>query len=126
MRSLLLLAIVGAFAVLLTCTDEASAQRRYADRVAARHARGMSWHAPYVHTATGLPVVYIVPPTAHTQTRWSWGVAQNTMSPIYHQFRRTHPGESVELSSEQFNHTPRWPSHTDQFGVYYIRGPYGP
>lgn len=125
MRRWLLLTIVGAFAVLFTCTDQANAQRR-GDRIAARHARGMSWHAPYVHTATGLPLAYIVPPTAHMQTKWSWGVAQNTMSPIYHQFRRSHPGESAELSSEQFNHTPRWPSHTDQFGIYYIRGPYGP
>ncbi|MBP89837.1 MAG: hypothetical protein CMJ64_24550 [Planctomycetaceae bacterium] len=123
MKRFQLLAIVGTITLGFAAADQAQAEGRFADRLAARHARGMSWHAPYIHTATGAPVVYIVPPTAHMQTSYSWGVAQNTMTPIYHQFRRSHPGE-YEIGGEQFNHTPRWPSHTDQFGVYYIRGPY--
>ncbi len=94
-----------------------------ADRWAARHARGMSWHSPYYHTATGLPVNLIVPPTAHMQTSWGWGVSQGTMTPIYHQFRRTYPGDAAYGGGLMLP-TPYWPSHTDQFGVNYIRGPY--
>jgi hypothetical protein len=123
MNRLQLLAVVGTIGFVFSCCGQAQAEGRLIDRLAARHARGMSWHAPYIHTATGAPVALIVPPTAHMQTAHSWGVAQNTMTPIYHQFRRSHPGE-YEMGGGQFNHTPRWPSHTDQFGVYYIRGPY--
>ena len=85
----------------------------------------MSWHSQYYHTATGLPVALVVPPTAHMQTRWGWGVAQNTMTPIYHQFRRSYPGGGADYGAEGLMMpTPIHPSHTDQFGVNYIRGPY--
>ena len=84
----------------------------------------MSWHSQYYHTATGLPVALIVPPTAHMQTSWGWGVAQNTMTPIYHQFRRSYPGGGADYGGGQLMPTPNAPSHTDQFGVNYIRGPY--
>jgi len=103
---------------------QAEEHMRRADRWALRHARGQSWNAPYYHTATGMPISLVVPPTAHMQTRWGWGVAQNTMTPIYHQYRRTYPGEIS--GGENLNPTPYWPSHTDQFGVFYNRGPYGP
>lgn len=104
-------------------TGESSAHPRHADRVAARHAQGLPWNAPYYHTATGAPVALIVPPTAHMQTRWGWGVSQGTMTPIYHQFRRPYMG-GAELGGGEVNGTPAWPSHSDQFGVYYIRGPW--
>ena len=93
------------------------------DHWAARHAQGMSWHANYYHTATGAPVPLVVPPIAHMQTRWAWGVSQGTMTPIYHQFRRPYHGDGG-LGAADLNGTPRWPSNTDQFGVYYIRAPY--
>jgi hypothetical protein len=111
-------------AVLLTADDACAEGGRY-DRWAARHARGMSWHSPYYHTATGLPVALIVPPTAHMQTSWGWGVAQNTMTPIYPQFRRSYPGGGADYGADGvLLPTPNIPSHTDQFGVNYIRGPY--
>jgi len=95
----------------------------HADRIAHRHARGMSWHKDYYHTAWGAPISLVVPPTAHMQTHWTWGVSQNTMTPIYHQYRRTLlPGRGP--GSNPLMPTPYWPSHTDQFGVYYVRGPY--
>ena len=98
-------------------TGEANAEGRY-DRWAARHARGMSWHSQYYHTATGLPVALIVPPTAHMQTSWGWGVAQNTMTPIYPQFRRSYPGGGADYGAGGvLMPTPNIPSHTDQFGV---------
>jgi hypothetical protein len=59
------------------------------------------------------------------QTRWGWGVSQNTMTPIYHQYRRNYPG-GLDFGGEPMYPTPYWPSHTDQFGVFYVRGPWGP
>ena len=109
--------------LLLTLHSDANADRRRADRVAARHARGMSWHADYTNTVRGVPISLVVPPTAHMQTNWSWGVSQDTMVPIYHQYRRPYPG-AIQTGGFQWNSTPRWPSHTSQFGVYYLRAPY--
>ena len=50
-----------------------------------------------------------------------WGVAQSSMTPIYHQYYRYYPGE-MEMTESGLMATPRWPSHTSQFGVYYVRG----
>jgi hypothetical protein len=92
-------------------------------------AAGQSWHAGYYNTQYGMPVALVVPPTARMQTRWGWGVSQSTMSPIYQQFERPYPGpvtvdEATGLGPSPLLPTPRWPSHTDQFGVYYVRGPW--
>lgn len=88
-----------------------------------RFAATQSWHANYYNTSYGHPVALVVPPTAHMQVKWGWGVAQSESSPIYHQFQRAYPGPygggSMPLSA-----TPHYPSHTDQFGVYYVRGPW--
>jgi hypothetical protein len=58
-----------------------------------------------------------------------WGVSQSMMTPIYHQFERPSPsamtdGAAVPGMCSPLYPTPRWPSHTDQFGVYYVRGPW--
>ena len=99
-----------------------------ADWMAAQEAAVRSWHAGYYHTTWGAPVALVVPPTARMQTRWGWGVAQSTMSPLYHQFERPYPGSSVGQGYGSgvmpLRPTPHWPSHTDQFGVYYVRGPW--
>lgn len=117
--------LAASFVSVLLTTEDANAEGGRYDRWAARHARGMSWHSQYYHTATGMPVALIVPPTAHMQSSWGWGVAQNTMTPIYPQFRRTYPGGGADYNSgNQLLPTPNVPSHTDQFGVNYIRGPY--
>ena len=89
-----------------------------------RFARTHSWHAPYYYTAFGRPVPLIVPPTAHMQSRQGWGVTYNTTTPIYHQFRRPWSGPATGPAMGGYHATPQWPSHTDQFGVYYIRGPW--
>lgn len=120
-----ILCLLAASFVTVFVTIEDTNAENHADRWAARHARGMSWHSQYYHTATGLPVALIVPPTAHMQTRWGWGVAQNTMTPIYPQFRRSYPGGGADYGAAGLMApTPNAPSHTDQFGVNYIRGPY--
>ena len=95
----------------------------HGNRVAARFSRVTPWHAPYYNTQYGAPVNLVVPPRASMQTTMQWGVSGTEMVPIYHQFARPYPGEA-EPGSTMLSPTPRWPSHTDQFGVYYIRGPW--
>lgn len=81
------------------------------------------WHGPYYHQMYGQPLALVVPPTVSMRQTYSWGVSQNLMYPVYHQFGRSanQPGAAPMGS---FHGTPQWPSHTDQFGVYYVRGPW--
>ena len=100
-----------------------------ADWRAAQQMATQSWHAGYYNTQYGAPVAYMVPPTARMQTRSGWGVCQTTMSPIYPQFKRPYPGPvggnpMTGGAPHPLLPTPRWPSHTDQFGVYYVRSPW--
>jgi hypothetical protein len=93
------------------------------------NARRSAWHGPWVHTQWGWPVALAVPPTAHMQTSWGWGVGNTQMKPIYHQFGPS-AGNPWGLMGPPgvvggpLLPTPYWPSHTDQFGVYYVRAPY--
>jgi hypothetical protein len=80
------------------------------------------WAGSYYHTMWGQPVALVVPPTAELQTHWNWGVAQTRVTPICPQFSRAFPGPYS--GGRGFSPTPRWPSSTDQFGVYYVRGPW--
>lgn len=83
-------------------------------------AAGRPWHGQYYYLPYGQPTALVVPPTSVTQQNYSWGVSQNTMTPIYHQYGRT----AVPSAGGIFYATPRWPSHTDQFGVYPVRAPW--
>ena len=83
----------------------------------------MPWHGQYYYQQWGAPTALVVPPVSNMQTSLSWGVSQTSMVPIYHQFARPYPGEAEGLGNT-FLPTPRWPSHTDQFGIYYVRGPW--
>lgn len=89
-----------------------------------RRARLYNWHANYAHSAYGQPVALVVPPTAQMQTSWSWGAPSAHFRRIDHQFGRDYPGPGPFGAG--FNNTPAWPSSTDQFGVYYVRGPWYP
>ena len=79
------------------------------------------WHGEYYWLRTGQPTALVIPPTVTMQSNYSWGVSQNTMTPVYHQFsgRAANGG-----GGGVFKATPVWPSHTDQFGVYPVRGPW--
>jgi hypothetical protein len=79
------------------------------------------WHGEYYYLRTGQPTALIVPPTVVMQQNYSWGVSQNTMTPVYHQFSGHAPTGS---GGGIFKATPYWPSHTNQFGVYPVRGPW--
>ncbi len=79
------------------------------------------WHGEYYYLRTGQPTALIVPPTVVMQQNYSWGVSQNTVTPVYHQFGGHAPTGS---GGGVFKATPYWPSHTNQFGVYPVRGPW--
>jgi hypothetical protein len=80
------------------------------------------WHGSYYHISYGQPIALITPPTARTQAHYAWGVGNNRTTTIPAQFQRSWPG--FNSNGLGFRGTPRWPSSTDQFGVYYIRGPW--
>ncbi|MHC4177450.1 MAG: hypothetical protein ACYSWU_08085 [Planctomycetota bacterium] len=84
---------------------------------------GYAWHGGYYNVAWGVPVALVVPPTAKTQYNFGWGVGGTYISHVYPQFGRNWPGP-VRYDPRAFRPTPRWPSHTDQFGIYYVRGPW--
>jgi hypothetical protein len=67
-------------------------------------------------------VALVVPPTAENQAHLGWGVGATRVTPIEHQFGRGYPGPSQP--GGPFYPTPPWPGGTDQFGDYYIRGPW--
>jgi hypothetical protein len=94
-----------------------------ADRVALYYAGAQPWHGEYYHTNYGVPIALVVPPTANSQVDWGWGVTQSESRPIYHQFLRPYPGDFAG-GEMGFLPTPQWPSHTRQFGVYSVRGPW--
>lgn len=81
------------------------------------------WHGNYYHYQYGTPLALVVPPTASFQSNYSWGVGRTTSTPIYHQFARPYPGMATG-GPHGLHRTPYWPSNTNQFGVYYIRGPW--
>jgi hypothetical protein len=91
-------------------------------RRAERMSQSTSWHGGYYDPAWGSPVALVVPPTAENQTKWSWGVGNTKVVPIWHQFDRPYYGEGG--GGGTFRGTPLWPSSTDQFGDYYVRGPW--
>ena len=106
-------------------TDSAMADRgARTTRWARKHADKTPWQGNYYHTATGRAVPLVVPPNVHMQISWGWGVAQSGNRPIHHQFTRDYPG-TAQGARARLLPTPVWPSHTDQFGVYYLRGPWG-
>jgi hypothetical protein len=94
-----------------------------ADRLGRYYASYRPWHGEYAYTQWGTPVAMVVPPNSKMHTSWSWGVAQTEMVPVYHQFFRDYPGDAGG-AVYPFLPTPYWPSHTDQFGVYPVRGPW--
>ncbi len=120
----LTLASVGIALLAAASTDaQAGGPYTHRDRIARRYAAQRPWHGNYAHTNWGTPLALVVPPTADTISSYGWGVTATEVRPIYHQFDRYYPGE-MDATGGQYLPTPLWPSHTDQFGVYPIRGPW--
>lgn len=90
---------------------------------AQRRAAAEPWHGNYYYLPYGHPTALVAPPRVHMRQTYSWGVSQNLNHPAVHQFGRT-PTAPGALPPGSFLPTPHWPSHTDQFGVYYVRAPW--
>lgn len=116
-------ALALAAAVAMLPAAAAAGDWTRADRQAARRAAVTTWHGQYANTQYGRPTAVVVPPTANMQSSYSWGVAQSRMNPVYHQYGRAYPGQAAPAGLP-FSPTPRWPSHTNQSGYYYARGPW--
>ena len=82
-----------------------------------------SWHGGYYHTAWGMPVSLVVPPTARYQGNYTWGVPSTYTTRIGYQYNRGMPVDGAG-NGWGLSPTPYWPTNTGQFGVYYIRGPW--
>ena len=82
-----------------------------------------NWNGGYYETSYGMPLALVIPPTCEYQTHWGWGVGNTRVTPNIPQFGRNWPGPTA-YDPRGFRPTPRWPSDTDQFGVYYVRGPW--
>ncbi len=94
------------------------------DAIGRYYAAQRPWHGPYAYTPWGMPTALVVPPTSKFHTSLAWGVSQSEMVPIYHQFHRDYPGVMAIGGGAEIYPTPYWPSHTDQIGVYPVRGPW--
>jgi hypothetical protein len=116
------LTIATALLLFLAAVDQAQAAS-VKNRIARRAAETSPWHGAYYDTAWGMPVALVVPPNAENQTKMGWGVGNTRVVSIDHQFHRDYPGEGI-FKRSWFLPTPRWPSDTDQFGDYYVRGPW--
>ena len=121
-----LILLTGVFvAAFVSAGSEAKASDPYAMAQVWAYNFSMNrpWHGGYYAQAYASPTAVVVPPTAHMRQTFSWGVSQNLMYPIHHQFGRSanSPGAAP---AGTFRPTPPWPSHTDQFGYYYVRGPW--
>ena len=125
MKKIVLLTAAVAALTAVWGTSEAAAAgfRTIKGRVSYYQAQTYPWHGGYYDVAWGTPVAVLVPPTAEAQTHWGWGVGATRVTPIPHQFHRDYPGPG-KYKRSWFRPTPRWPSSTDQFGDYYIRGPW--
>jgi hypothetical protein len=118
--------IVTAAAALLTAWGWTAEAAAGFGSLRARATYGESadpWHGGYYDAAWGMPVAVLVPPTARTQVHYNWGVGGTRVTPIDHQFQRDYPSPGT-YNRASFRPTPPWPSSTDQFGDYYIRGPW--
>jgi hypothetical protein len=104
-------------------TDATAGQRTLKGWMSHRQSQYYPWHGDYYDVAWGTPVAVVVPPTAESQAHLGWGVGATRVTPIQHQYQRTYPGAS-SYNRSAFQGTPAWPSNTDQFGDYYIRGPW--
>jgi hypothetical protein len=120
MKRSLLTACVALGVVAVVAQTSWGLERR--NRVAANAYSG-PWYGGYYDSAWGMPLSVLIPPTAEHQTHYNWGVGGTRITPNVPQFNRSWPGPSP-YDARGILPTPAWPSSTDQFGDYYVRGPW--
>lgn len=123
MRKVLLLTALAV--AVLTGDALAIHPRARAAGQAAWFASARPWHGQYAYTPIGSPTALVVPPHADTIAAWGWGVTSSEIRPLYHQFGQADPGPGAVYGEfSPWLPTPLHPSHTDQFGIYPVRGPW--
>ena len=122
-KLILLLACVATFQVATHQEAQAGGPHAYTQVWSYNFAMDRPWHGGYYHQSWGQPLAVVVPPTSTMQQSYSWGVGQNLTHPIHHQYGRSAQATRAAAPGT-FRPTPPWPSHTDQFGYYYIRAPW--
>jgi len=115
--------LIGAAVLVLAGLAVADSAQGVEYTIHCRGREGWPWSGGYNYTAWGVPVALVVPPNAEGYMSWGWGVGNTRVTPICAQFHRNWPGPA-SYDPRVFRPTPRWPSDTDQFGVYYVRGPW--
>lgn len=123
MKRFILTAMLAASMAGISLTESASAWERGARNATAMATYNNCWHGPYYDAAWGMPVAVIVPPTAERQVHWGWGIGNSRITPIWPQYKLGYP-VSGPFGPAAIHPTPPWPTDTDQFGDYYIRGPW--
>ncbi|HZN33002.1 MAG TPA: hypothetical protein VFB80_04255 [Pirellulaceae bacterium] len=130
MKSLTILSLLAGLLIAAAATPALAVHPHHgyhairADVMARYYASQRPWHGQWAYTPWGMPTALVVPPNSKMHTSYAWGVGQSQMIPIYHQFFRDYPGELAVGGGAEIYATPYWPSHTDQFGVYPVRGPW--
>lgn len=82
------------------------------------------WHGNYYDPQwAGVPHAMVVPPTVHRQIKYGWGASGTDLQRIRHQYGAAQGDIGVSGGGGMFQPQPVQPTHTDQFGTYYIRGP---
>ena len=122
-RSILIVAACASAVLALSNQAQAGGPYTWGHRHAMAYSANRPWHGAYANTSYGVPTALVVPPTSHTIAAWGWGVTGSEIRPVYHQFGRYYPG-AIDATGGMYLPTPAWPSHTDQFGIYPVRGPW--
>jgi len=82
------------------------------------------WHGNYYDPQwAGVPHAMVVPPTVHRQIKYGWGASGTEVQRIRHQYSGVGGADIGVSGGGMFQPQPVQPTHTDQFGTYYIRGP---
>jgi hypothetical protein len=80
------------------------------------------WQPTYYDVAWGMPQALVIPPTAHTQSSYSWSVSGTSRSG-FPQYGPMNPGPQSVYNPRAYAPAPAMPMSTEQMGDYSVRGP---
>lgn len=121
-RRITVIGLFFLFSLLGAAVAHQASAIEFARRSAARNSTE-SWNGMYYKAEWGMPLAVVVPPTARSQSDYSWGVPSYRTSPIAPQYAPGYPEAGV-YQRRLFRPVPSQPSDTTQLGVYSVRGPW--
>ena len=106
-------------AALFCCQLSAAADARVFGRPAP------SWNSNYYDPQwAGVPHAMVVPPTVHREVKYGWGASGTEVHRIRNQYSIYGNRPDGTFPGGPFQPQPVPPTHSDQFGTYYIRAPW--